>query len=127
MDRDVVERQRPARKRPGLKDREFLYEHAIGQRPRRRAGADERRIEPERSIVVLMIEDSLRADHIVRLEMTMDEFGVVPLFPGDVEMLRRQQRHADQAEHGNEGQTAAGGHCGNYQRRPTAPSIPSQS
>jgi hypothetical protein len=44
-----------------------------------------------------------------------------------VDVLRRQQRHADQPEHGDEGKTAPRSHCRDYQCRPSAASILSGS
>ena len=70
-----------------------------------------------------MIEGPLRR-RMMRLEVTMDELGVMPLVRlRDVDMLRRQQLRADQAQHSNEGETATRSHCGNYPCRATAASI----
>lgn len=123
MDGDVIERQRPPRKRPGLKERKFLNEPSYDRRQRRRIRTDEGRIEPERRFLILMIEDPLPLDRMVRLEVTMNELGVMPFFLCHMDVLRRKQRHADEGEHGDEGKTAPSGHCLNYQCRPTAASI----
>jgi len=58
------------------------------------------------------------------LEVTMNDFGVLAAFGlGDVNVLGRQQRQAEEAEHGSDGERAPQRHCGDYQWRRITASI----
>ena len=53
---------------------------------------------------IVMIGVVFDVTGMMRLEMPMDDLGVPAVLGfGDVHVLRRQQREAEQAEHGSEG------------------------
>jgi len=106
--------QRPTRKGPGLKLRKFLNDGAIDGRNLNRTRADKRRIEPECSVFVLMIELRNRRRWMMRCEMPVNDLGVPVFRFGDVDMLGRQQRQAEQSKDGDEREWAPECHCGNY-------------
>jgi hypothetical protein len=63
---------------------------------------------------------------MMRLEMPMDDLGALAVLRlGDMHVLRRQQRQAEQTEHGGDGEGAPERHCVNYGWRSIRPSIPS--
>jgi hypothetical protein len=128
--RDVLELQYPARKRLRLKDGQFLNDDR-GERGNdwQRSG-DERRVDPERRFILMiervieMIGVVLDVSGMMRLEMTMNNFGVFAAFGlADVNVLGRQQRQAEKAEHSSDGERAPERHCGDYQWRRITPSI----
>ena len=72
----MLELQRPARKRPGLEDGKILNDDTIGSGNRNRGGGDERCIDPQRGILVLVIEFGPGRGVMVRFEMAVDDFRV---------------------------------------------------
>lgn len=117
MDGDVIEGQRPAGKRPGLKQRQIVNENAIGRRQQCADRADEWRIDPERGFLILMIElgstvDRMRKfDWMMRFEMSMNELGVAVIVRlADVHVLGRQQRQPEQAERRDQRESGAERH-----------------
>ena len=75
-------------------------------------------------LVIEMIGFVLDVSGMMRLEMTMNDFGVFTAFGlADVNVLGRQQRQAEEAEHGSDGEGAPERHCGDYQWRWITPSI----
>jgi hypothetical protein len=117
--RDVIELQRPARKRPGLELGKLLNDDAIDRGNQNRTGIDERRVDPQRGVLILMIEFGCRRSVMVRFEMPVNDFGMPVVRLGDVDVLGRQQRHAEQADYRDERERAPGRHCWNYWRLPT--------
>jgi hypothetical protein len=117
--RDVLELQRPARKRPGLEHGKLLNDDAIDRGNRNRTGVDERRVDPQRGVFILMIEFRCGRSVMVRFEMPMDDFGVPVVGLGDVDMLRRQHWHAEQGEDRGKREGSPERHCLNYWRLPT--------
>ena len=114
MHRDVLELECPARKRLRLENGQFLNDDWREYRSRRRRASDKRRIDPERRFI-LMIEFLIVMIRVViglvfdvagmmRLEVAMDDLGVLAALGfGDVHVLLRQQRQAEETEHGGEG------------------------
>src|SRR5262245_61013512 len=119
----MLELQRPAREWPGLKIEKLLNDDAIGRGNRDRRGRDERCVNPQRGILILMIEFRHGRSVMVRLEMPVNDFGMPVFRLGDVDMLRRQQRHAEQANNGDKRERLPGRHWGDYWRASTSPSI----
>ena len=75
-------------------------------------------------LLIEMIDVVLDVNRMMRLEMTMNDFGVLAAFGlGDVNVLGRQQRQAEEAEHGSDGERAPQRHCGDYQWRRITASI----
>jgi hypothetical protein len=63
-------------------------------------------------LLIVMIEVVLDVSGMMRLEVAMDDLGVLAAFGlRDVNVLRRQQRQAEQAEHGSDGDGAPERHC----------------
>ena len=116
--REMFELQRPARKRPGLKQWKFLDDDAIDRWQRCLDYSEVRRIQPQRGALILMIEFRHRMrrvrdlDRMMRFEVAMNELGVTVIVRlADVDVLRRQHRQAEQAEDGERDQSAGRGHC----------------
>jgi len=75
-------------------------------------------------LLIEMIDVVLDVNRMMRLEMTMNDFGVLAAFGlGDVNVLGRQQRQAEEGEHGSDGERAPQRHCGDYQWRRITASI----
>ena len=130
MDGDVFEGQRPARQRSRLEDRQLLDDHTITGHDRHAGRTDKRRVDPQRGLFILMIDlwkivRVMRSvDGMMGFEMAMNEFGVtVVVRLPDVDVLGREQRHAQQADRGDERDRTSKGHCGDYRWRPRRPSI----
>ena len=129
MDRDVIERQRPAKQWSRLEDRQLLDNDTINRHERHAGRPDKGRVDPQRRLFILMIDLEIVSvmrsfDGMMRLEMSMNELGVTVIVRlADVDVLGRQQRHAQHAERGNERDRASESHCGDYRWRPSRPSI----
>ena len=82
MHRDVLELQRPARKRLRLQNGQFSNDDGGDGGNRRWRSYDERRVDPEGrfllmiELVIAMIGVVLDVNGMMRLEMTMNDFGV---------------------------------------------------
>jgi hypothetical protein len=116
--REMFELQRPAWKRLGLKQRKFLDDDAIDRWKRCLGSCEVRRIQPERGVLILMIDFRDRVsrvrdlDRMMLFEMAMNELGAMVIVRlADVDMLRRQHWQAKQAEDRERDQGAGRGHC----------------
>lgn len=130
MHRDVIELQRPARKWLWLENGQFLHDDSSERGNERRRASDKRRIDPERRLilmiefVIVMVCVVFDVTRMMRLKMAMNDLGVLAALRfSDVHMFRRQQRQAEQPEHGGDGDGAPERHCVDYQWRRTRPSI----
>src|SRR6185436_10112525 len=72
-------------------------------------------------MAIVMIGVVLDVTGMMWLEMPMDDLGVLAALGfADVHVLRRQQRQAEQAEHGGDGDRAPERHCVDYPWRSRA-------
>jgi len=116
--RDVLELQRPARKRLRFDHGQLLDDCGTERRNGYGRGRDVRRVDPERRFVlvieflIVMIRVVIHKRGVMRLEVTMNDLGVLAaLGLGDVHVLGWQQGQAEQAEHGGDGDGATERHC----------------
>jgi hypothetical protein len=130
--RDVLELQRPTRGCIRLENGQLLNDDRSERGNKRRRASDKRRIDPERRLIlmiecliaIVMIGVVIDVTRMMRLEMAMNDLGVLAaLGLGDVHVLWRQQRQAEQPEHGGDGDGAPERHCVDYQWRRTRPSM----
>ena len=115
MHRDVIELQRPARKWLWLENGQFLHDDRSERRHGHRRASEKRRVDPERRLIlviecliaIVMTGVAIDVTGMMRLEMPMNDLGVLAALGfGDVHVLWRQQRQAEQTEHGGDGDGA---------------------